>query len=83
MKDLERACKRQSIIAVKVYHYNVFIINIFQQGQIVGKGGDGEEVGCTKASVKEKDRCAVGFKVCCINADWPGKDREKVTGLDQ
>lgn len=37
LKDLERACKRQSIIAVKVYHYNVFIINTFQQGQIVGK----------------------------------------------
>lgn len=28
---------------------------------------------CTKASAKENERCTVRFKVCIMNADWPGE----------
>lgn len=37
------------------------------------RGGDGEEVGCTK----ENDRCAVRVKVHSVNADRPEEGWEK------
>lgn len=37
------------------------------------RGGDGDELDCTTASAKEKNRCTVRFKVCAMNADWTGK----------
>lgn len=42
-------------------------------GAWVMRGGDGDVLDCTTASAKEKNRCTVRFKVCAMNADWPGK----------
>lgn len=36
------------------------------------RGVDGEEVGRTKASAKEKERCAVRFKVMLIGLEKAG-----------
>lgn len=45
----------------------------WMNGAWVMRGGDGDELDCTTASAKEKNRCTVRFKVCAMNADWPGK----------